>query len=159
MEYGDDYKIGDVFNLGIYEISEGEMIEFAEKYDPQPYHLSADAGKLSIFNGLIASGWNTASIWMRLYVREMLMNSSVQGSPGVDELRWYSPVRPKDRLCGSVEIIGIVPHPFNRNLITVKKRGQLTRENETRPVMTLVLHSQFLRRPAPATTVASVPRR
>lgn len=147
MRFAEDYKVGDVFDLGTHQVTADEIVEFATKYDPQPYHLSAAAGENSFFGGLVASGWNTASIWMGLYVRGMLSNSGVQGSPGVDELRWFSPVRPGDRLHGSVEIVEAVPHVFKRELVTLKKRGLLKRDGETGPVMTLILHSRFLRRP------------
>lgn len=148
MRFAEDYKVGDVFDLGTHLVTADEIIEFATKYDPQPYHLSAAAGKHSSFGGLVASGWNTASIWMGLYVRCMLSNSGVQGSPGVDELRWLSPVRPGDSLRGSVEIVDAVPNVFKREIVTLKKRGLLKRDGETGPVLTLILHSRFLRRPA-----------
>ena len=147
MKYGNDYNVGDIFDLGSYVITAEEIIEFAKKYDPQPYHLSEEAGKASFFGGLAASGWNTAAIWMGLYVRKMLTNACVQGSPGVDELRWYAPVKAGDHLLGTVEVISLIPHPFKSNLITVKKKGALRREHDIKPLMTLVLHSRFLKRP------------
>lgn len=147
MKFAEDYEVGEIFDLGTHQITAREIVEFAKKYDPQPYHLSAADGENSFFGGLVASGWNTASIWMGLYVRGMLSDSGVQGSPGVDEMRWFSPVRPDDRLHGLVEIMEVVPNVFNREIVTIKKRGLLERDGETGPVMTLILHSRFLRRP------------
>jgi acyl dehydratase len=148
MRYAEDYKVGESYYLGSHQITADEIVAFAKQYDPQPYHLSPEEGERSFFRGLVASGWNTASIWMRLYVGEMLGNSSVQGSPGVDELRWDSPVRPGDWLHGSVAILEAVPNPFKRDIVTLKKQGILRRNDEVNPVMTLILHSRFVRRPA-----------
>jgi len=145
VKYAEDYRIGDIFHLGRHHVTTEEIIDFARKYDPQPYHLSEEAGAKSIFGGMIASGWLTASIWMGLYIRALPEGARVEGSPGVDELRWHSPVRPGDWLVGSVEVVGIVPSPFRKQLVTIRKLGKLTRENEGKPVMTLVLNSRFLR--------------
>jgi acyl dehydratase len=148
MQYADDYRIGDRFDLGTYRVEADEIVEFARRYDPQPYHLSQEDGVNSFFGGLVASGWHTAAIWMGLYVRAILPNAKVEGSPGVDQLRWHAPVRPGDLVVGSVEIAAIVPSPFRNDLVTIKKKGALVRQNEDKPVMTLVLQSRFLRRPA-----------
>jgi acyl dehydratase len=156
MQYADDYRIGDKFDLGTYRIEADEIIAFARRYDPQPYHLSQAAGASSFFGGLVASGWHVAAIWMGLYVRAILPDAKVEGSPGVDELRWYTPVRPGDLLVGSVEVAGIVPNPFRKDLVTIRKRGALLRHNEKKPVMTLLLQSRFVRRPATATATTEV---
>jgi acyl dehydratase len=150
MKYAEDYRRGNTYSLGSHSVTAEEIIEFARWYDPQPYHLSHEAGRQSFFKGLVASGWHTAAIWMRLYVRAMLDGAQVEGSPGVDELRWYSPVRPGDHLVGDVEIVDLVPSRFRKDLVTVSKKGRLTREGEAKPLMTLVLHSRFLRRPTEA---------
>jgi acyl dehydratase len=148
--HADDYRPGAVFPLGVHTVTAEEIVEFARRYDPQPYHLSQEAGSQSFFNGLVASGWHTASIWMGLYVRALLEGAQVQGSPGVDELRWYAPVRPGDRLVGEVEVLDLVPSPFRKELVTIRKKGRLTREGDTKPLMSLVLHSRFLRREPPS---------
>jgi acyl dehydratase len=148
LKYADDYRLGDTYALGSHQVSAEEIIAFATRYDPQPYHLSEEAGRQSFFKGLVASGWHTTAIWMGLYVRAMLTDAKVEGSPGVDELRWLAPVRPGDRLVGEVEVVDLVPSSFRKDLVTVKKKGRLTREGESKPLMTLVLHSRFLRRAA-----------
>ncbi|KAA2261081.1 acyl dehydratase [Solihabitans fulvus] len=147
MRFAEDYPVGSSFELGSHIVTAEEITRFATQYDPQPYHLSEAEGQQSAFGGLIASGWNTAAIWMSLYVRAMLEDSSVEGSPGVDELRWLTPVRPGDELFGHVEVAGMVPSLTRRDVLTLRKKGWLTRgDGET--VMSLVLHSRFTRRPS-----------
>jgi acyl dehydratase len=153
--YADDYSKGDVLPLGRCSLTAAEIIDFATRYDPQPYHLSQEAGERSSFGGLIASGWHTASVWMGLYVRALLGGAKVEGAPGVDELRWYAPVRPGDVLVGAVEVLELVPNPFRKSIVTIKKKGSLTLEGSDKPLMTLVLHSRFQRRPAGAPPTTS----
>lgn len=146
MKFADDYKPGQKFDLGSYEVSRDEIIAFAAKYDPQPYHLNESQGHESPFGGLVASGWNTASIWMRLYVLNMLDGACVYGSPGVDELRWHEPVRPGDILLARVEILGIVPSLTDPDVVTIRKKGTLSLSGAARPHCSLVLHSRFGKR-------------
>jgi acyl dehydratase len=80
------------------EMTEAEILDFARQYDPQPFHTDKEAAASSIYGGLIASGWHTASVMMRLLVGEFIPRQSSLGSPGIDELRWLQPVRPGDRL-------------------------------------------------------------
>jgi acyl dehydratase len=148
MKFAEDYPKGVQYDLGKHVVTAEEIIEFGSRYDPQPYHVSAEAGAASSFGGLIASGWNTSAIWMSLYVRTLLEDSAVAGSPGVDELRFLHPVRPGDELRGQAEVIGSVPSLTERGVLTLKKAGTLTRsDGET--VLSLVLHSRFRRRPKP----------
>lgn len=143
MKYADDYAIGQTYDLGSHQITAEEIIEFASKYDPQDYHLNEEAGAKSFFGGLVASGWNAASIWMKLYVTGMLGDAAVEGSPGVDELRWLSPVRPGDILHGKVEIVGRVPSLFDPDVVTLRKKGSLYRNGSDQPVCTLILNSRY----------------
>jgi acyl dehydratase len=96
--YFEDYTAGEVFVYGDHEVTEQEIVEFARRYDPQPFHVDAAAARDSIYGGLIASGWMTGSIMMRMLVDHFLSPLSGMGSPGIDELRWFKPVRPGDRL-------------------------------------------------------------
>ncbi|MBA3773795.1 MAG: dehydratase [Ramlibacter sp.] len=148
--YADDYSKGDILALGRCSLTASEIIDFATRYDPQSYHLSQEAGERSSFGGLVASGWHIASVWMGLYVRVLLCGAKVEGASGVDDLRWYAPVRPGDVLVGAVEVLELVPNPIRRSIVTIKKKGSLTREGGDKPLMTLVLHSRFHRRPASA---------
>ena len=152
--YADDYRVGETFDLGVHVVTAEEIVAFASRYDPQPYHPTEEAGAASFFGGLVASGWHTGAIWMGLYVRALLDGARVEGSPGLETLRWHAPVRPGDRLVGRCEVGEIVPSPFRKDLATIKKKGSLTREGEAKPVMTLVLLSRFLRRPLEASSEA-----
>jgi acyl dehydratase len=80
-----------VFELGTIEVSADEIIEFATKFDPQPFHIDPKAPETSPFGGLIASGWHTCALYMALLFDGILHHSSSQGSPGMDELRWLAP--------------------------------------------------------------------
>ena len=94
----EDFYPGQQIELGSRSVSEQEIIEFATDFDPQPFHVDRDAAKDSIFGGVIASGWHTCSMIMRIVVDSVLGNSSSMGSPGLDKVRWILPVRPGDTL-------------------------------------------------------------
>jgi acyl dehydratase len=96
--YFEDYLAGSVHEFGSIAVDEREMIEFARRYDPQPFHAEPEAAQRSPFGGLIASGWHTAGLMMRLVVDHYLSHVASLASPGVDELRWTQPVRPGDTL-------------------------------------------------------------
>jgi acyl dehydratase len=103
--YFEDYTVGEVHEFGDYLITREEIVEFASKYDPQSFHLDEEAARKSIYGGLIASGWMTAGVLMRMLVDHFISPLSSMGSPGIDELRWIKPVRPGDRLRTRVEIV------------------------------------------------------
>ena len=94
--YFEDFEPGQVYELGTRTITEEELVAFAREWDPQPFHVDPEAARESVFGGLIASGWQTGAIWMRMYVDTML-GSAARGSPGIEELRWLAPVRPVTR--------------------------------------------------------------
>lgn len=94
----EDFRTGEVMEYGNYEITEQELVEFARRYDPQPFHIDKAAAEKSMFGGLIASGWMTGSVVMRMLVDNFIPVGAGLGSPGLDELRWLKPVRPGDRL-------------------------------------------------------------
>ena len=96
--YFEDYVAGSVHEFGRIAVDEREVIEFASRYDPQPFHTDPQAARRSPFGGLIASGWHTAGLMMRLVVEHYLSRVASLASPGVDELRWTQPVRPGDTL-------------------------------------------------------------
>jgi acyl dehydratase len=96
--YFEDYVPGHVHEFGPIVVDEAEVIAFARRYDPQPFHIDPEAARLSPYGGLIASGWQTAGLMMRLVVEHYLSPVSSLGSPGLDELRWPLPVRPGDAL-------------------------------------------------------------
>ncbi|HPA91337.1 MAG TPA: MaoC family dehydratase [Quisquiliibacterium sp.] len=96
--YFEDYAVGEVFVYGDHAITEEEVVGFARRYDPQPFHVDPEAARDSIYGGLIASGWMTGAVMMRMLVDHFISPLSGMGSPGIDELRWHKPVRPGDRL-------------------------------------------------------------
>jgi acyl dehydratase len=105
QRYFEHYISGSVFDLGEIEVREADVIEFARRFDPQYFHIDPDAAQHSSYSGLIASGWHTAALMMRLCVDRYLSSVASLGSPGVDELRWTKPVRPGDVLRVRVTIV------------------------------------------------------
>ncbi len=103
--YFEDYTADSVYEFGPMRVEEGEMIEFARRYDPQPYHVDPEAARKSAFGGLIASGWFTAALTMRLLVDHYISRVASMGSPSAGEVRWLRPVRPADELSLRVEIL------------------------------------------------------
>ncbi len=103
--YFEDYVPGDIHEFGTRVAEETEMIDFARRFDPQPFHTDPAAAKQSVFGGLIASGWHTASMAMRLLVENYISRVASLGSPGVDEVRWRKPVRPGDTLSIRVTVL------------------------------------------------------
>src|SRR5687768_4952718 len=88
--YPQDFAVGEVYDLGSYRMGTEEIVEFGRRYDPQRYHVDSDVGAESPFGGLVASGWHTAAVFMRLYVDAILQDSAAEGSPGVEDLRWLA---------------------------------------------------------------------
>jgi acyl dehydratase len=103
--YFEDYLPGSVFEYGTAQVSEDEIIAFGKQFDPQPFHTDPKEAADGPFGGLIASGWHTAALMMRLFATYYLSQASSVGSPGVDELRWLHPVRPGDRLTIRVSVL------------------------------------------------------
>lgn len=96
--YFEDYEVGATYAFGAVTVTEEEILEFARRYDTQSIHTDPDAAAVGPFGGLIASGWHTAALMMRLLADNYLSANASLASPGVDELRWPAPVRPGDEL-------------------------------------------------------------
>ena len=120
----EDYPVGERFEVGDYPITEREIVEFATRYDPQPFHVDPVAAQAGPFGGLIASGWMTAGILMRLLVDHFISPLSSLGSPGIDELRWTKPVRPGDRLHVRVRVLQL------RRSVSKPDRGLMQLQQE-----------------------------
>jgi acyl dehydratase len=103
--YFEDYVAGSVYEFGPIGLEKQEIIDFARRFDPQALHTDPDAAKKNVFGGLIASGWHTSALMMRLFVDNFLSHVASLSSPGVDELRWLKPVRPGDELSIRVTIL------------------------------------------------------
>ena len=97
-QYFEDFVVGRRQELGKRSVSEDEIVRFAREFDPQPFHTDPEAAKHSIYGGLIASGWHTCAMTMRILCDAYLVGSGAMGSPGIDELRWRKPVRAGDTI-------------------------------------------------------------
>jgi acyl dehydratase len=104
--YFEDYLPGTVQEFGSAAVEQSEIIEFAKRFDPQDFHIDPEAAARGPFGGLIASGWHTCALMMRMLVDNYLSKASSLGSPGIDELRWLRPVRPADTLRLRATVLG-----------------------------------------------------
>ncbi|MDZ4727355.1 MAG: MaoC/PaaZ C-terminal domain-containing protein [Leptospira sp.] len=124
MFYFEELSAGDIFSLGSYQINKFEMIEFALKYDPQPFHFDELSARESIYGDIIASGWQTNAIYMKLFVLAGIVHG--MGSPGIEELKWRKPVFANDVLIGKFTILE--KRPFRGNLGLVIGKNELTNQ-------------------------------
>jgi acyl dehydratase len=145
VRYFEDFSVGDVTDVGPVGVSEEEIVEFARRYDPQPFHIDPQAAKESPFGGLIASGWHTTALFMGMFVRAILLDSASLGSPGVEEIRWTAPVRPGDTLTGTVTVTDVQPSSTNPRRGTVFTTNEVFNQNGEL-VMTLKARGFFARR-------------
>jgi len=144
--YFEDFEPGQVVELGSHAVTEQEIVEFARRWDPQPFHVDPEAARESVFGGLIASGWHTGAMWMRLYVDSLLGSASSMGSPGVEELRWLAPVRPGDVLAGRLTVLETTPSERRPDRGTVRIRGEMVNQDGV-TVLSMVSRGHFGRRP------------
>ena len=142
--YFEDLRPGNVYDLGSVTVDRDEMVTFARRFDPQPFHVNEETARHTTFGGLIASGWFTGSLFMRLYVDGVLADSTSQGSPGLSELRWLAPVRPGDLLAGRLTVLETVPSATRPGRGTVVLRGELLRDGEA--VLRITFRGLFGRR-------------
>jgi acyl dehydratase len=147
VRYWEDFEVGEVTELGSVDVTEQEVLEFARRYDPQPFHVDPDAAAAGPFGGLIASGWHTTALFMGMFVRSVLLHSASMGSPGVEEIRWLAPVRPGDRLSGRVTVTGAQPSATNPRRGTIFTTSEVMNQ-EGAVVMTLKARGFFARRPS-----------
>lgn len=127
----EDLTPGRDFDLGTTEIDRDEMVDFARRFDPQPFHIDEEAGKNSLLGGLCASGWYTSALWMRAYVDHVVSDSTSQGSPGGSDLSWTAPVYPGDTLRFHLLINDRRLSRSKPGLGLVDGTGTVTRENTT----------------------------
>ncbi len=129
--YFDDLHAGQEFDLGTRTVSAEEIIAFARDFDPQPFHLDAEKARESIFGSLVASGWHTAGLFMRLLVDGLLSKSASEGSPGVDEIRWLRPVHPGDVLRGRYYVVERRTSKSRPDIGIIRGRGEMyNQDNE-----------------------------
>ena len=142
----EDFEPGQVYELGSTTVSEADIVAFAREFDPQPFHVDPEAARESVFGGLIASGWHTGAMWMRLYVDSMLGGPASMGSPGIEELRWLAPVRPGDTLHGRLTVLEATPSERRPDRGTVRIRGEMVNQDGV-TVLSMVSRGHFGRRP------------
>lgn len=140
----EDFRVGREFDLGTVTIDEAEMLDFARRYDPQWYHLDPERAAASHWGGVIASGWFTASLCMRLYVDNLISRAAADTSPGLDELRWLAAVRPGDELRLRLTVEDAQPSSRSPELGTVTLRWVMSRDEE--PVLRMRGRGWFRRR-------------
>jgi acyl dehydratase len=146
MMWWEDFRVGDSSDMGSHTFSAEEILAFGRQFDPQPFHSDAEAATASVFGGLIASGWHTCAVGMRLICEQYLNRAASLGSPGVSDIRWLKPVRPGDTLAyrrtvlearasASRKGVGLVKHRWE----AVNQKGEL--------VLTMEGWGMFGRRP------------
>ncbi len=146
--YFEDIEVGHVTDFGSYQVTREEVIDFASKYDPQPFHLSDEAAAKTHFGRLAASGWHTCAMTMAVIARHVVADEQAGlGSPGVDELRWLKPVYPGDTLHVSGEIIETRPSRSKPDIGSFRTRTTVTNQDNV-PVMTFTSIVLMRRRPA-----------
>lgn len=126
--YWEDYEVGEVRQVGSRTLTADEIKAFAREYDPQIFHLDEEAAKRTHFGGLVASGWQTACIAMRLAVDDFGSPSPSMGSPGMDEIRWLKPVRPGDTLNLRIVTLETRPSGSRTDRGYVKVRYEMTNQ-------------------------------
>jgi len=144
--YFEDYVPGSVHEFGPAVVDEAEIVEFASRYDPQPIHTDPQWARSGPFGGLIASGWHTAAIMMRLLVDQYLPPAASLGSPGIAELRWLRPVRPGDELRVRVTVIEARPSRSKPDRGLLRSRIEVLEAGGS-AVMTLTALNMIRRRP------------
>ena len=146
--YFEDFTPGREFRTDGATITEAQILDFALAFDPQPFHLDVEAAKQSIFGGLIASGFHTMALTFRLFAQTRALAAGSLGSPGVDELRWLRPVRPRDTLRAVVRVAEQRPSTSKPDRGIV--RLQWTTLNQAgEPVLTMTSMQLVRRRPGP----------
>ncbi len=142
----EDFQPGQVFATGGTTVSESQILDFAQRFDPQYFHLDVPRAAQSPYGGLIASGFHTMALSFRLFIDTGINRQSGLGGPGIDELRWLMPVRPGDTLSCLVETVAVRPSSkhADRGMVTWKFHVSNQREEV---VMTYLIPGMVLRRP------------
>jgi len=144
--YWEDFKVGETVAMGTHTFVEEEMIDFARKFDPQPFHIDPAAAKDSYFGGLIASGWHTCAVAMRMLCDNYINRSASLGSPGIENVRWLAPVRAGDTLSYRRVVLEARASRSRPDMGLVKSRTEaVNQKGET--VLTFEGWGMFGRRP------------
>jgi acyl dehydratase len=146
--YFEDVEVGQTSRFGHYRVTAEEIIEYARQFDPQPFHLDPDAAKRSAFDGLIASGWHTGAMFIRMVCDHAVPGTATTGALGFDDLKWLKPVRPGDVLSVETRITEKIDRPGRHGVGTVKIEGRVLNQRGE-AVMTLTSLVLYRRRPDP----------
>jgi acyl dehydratase len=150
VQYLEDMKVGTKASFGRYEVTREEVLEFAGKYDPQPFHLDDEAAAKTHFGRISASGWHTCAMTMAMLVENLKKNKQAGlGSPGLDELRWLKPVYPGDTLRVESEITEVTPSRSRPEMGSTKAKVTVFNQHDE-PVMRLLSIGLVARRPVDA---------
>jgi acyl dehydratase len=150
MLYFEDFKVGETSEMGRRVVDRDEVIAFARDFDPQPFHIDEDAARASMFGGLIASGWHTVSMVMRMMCDSYLLQAASLGSPGVDHVKWLKPVRPGDTIRAVRTVLEARVSKSKPDVGIVKTRWDVYNQADE-PVMTMEGYGMFrVRHPAGA---------
>ena len=152
MRYFEDIEVGERASFGRYEVLRDEVLDFAAKYDPQPFHLSDEAAAKTHFRRLAASGWHTTAMTMAMNVAHLQQDtdeSASLGAAGIDELRWLKPVYPGDILRCETEIIDKRESNSRPDMGSARSRMTVFNQDDV-PVMTFIAIGLWRRRPAGA---------
>lgn len=150
MRYFEDLEVGAETDFGSYEVTREEVLEFARKYDPQPFHLSDEAAAKTHFGRIAASGWHTAAMTMAVIARYVVADEQAGlGSPGIDELRWLKPVYPGDTLFVRGKIIETRPSQSKPQMGSFRTETTVTNQDGV-PVMRFTSIVLIRRRPTGA---------
>ena len=147
MIYFEDLEVGTETDFGSYEVTREEVLEFARKYDPQPFHLSDEEAAKTHFGRIAASGWHTCAMTMAVIARYVVGDRQAGlGSPGIDELRWLKPVYPGDTLHVRGRIIETTPSRSKPEIGSCRTETTVTNQDEV-PVMRFISIVLIRRRP------------
>jgi acyl dehydratase len=145
--YFEDYTVGAVYEYGHATVSEADIVAFAERFDPQPIHVDAQFAASGPFGGLIASGWHTAGIAMRMIVDHYLPRAASLASPGIDELRWPMPVRPGDSLRLRTTIVEARQSRSKPDRGLVRTHAELINQDDKTVLSLIAMNLILLRNP------------
>ena len=141
MKYFEDVAVGDIMRFGRYEVTKEEIVEYARQFDPQPFHLDEEAARQSMFGGLIASGWHTGAMFIRMVVEYMTPVHATTGAMGFDDLKWVKPVRPGDVLTVESEVKEKVGgRRTDRGTVKIESRIQNQRGEVVMSLVSLVIY-------------------
>jgi acyl dehydratase len=152
IRYFEDFPVGETIELGSHYFSREGIIAFGTAFDPQIYHVDPEGARASHWGGLIASGWQTASVYMRLLVDNLMGATESLGSPGLDSLKWLRPVREGDTLTARITFLDSTPSRSRPDRGIVRSRGEMV--NQAGEVVMQIEAVNFYGRRPPADALA-----